>query len=212
MNHPGLVTCFGSWICHSWATSWCWEILLNLPLQEPFYSTLLSHDPALQYVLHLFAQSGPSCHSPSIQSSFSHFVNTMTLATPTPDRSIFPANSSMFERLAGCGHFYVWFTSMIRWWIITQVISTEQSSSHRHLFHRTHLIWCLPILIYETYLLLSTSLLWVFQPSAHYAQDYTPYHQLSISASCTCLSQTKCTILWDSSYPRLAASPSTKGL
>jgi hypothetical protein len=32
-------------------------------------------------------------------------------------------------------------------------------------------MWCLPILIYETYLLLSTSLLWVFQPSAHYAQD-----------------------------------------
>ena len=101
---------------------------------------------------------------------------------------------------------------MIQWWIITQVISTEQSSSHHHLFHRTHLMRCLPILIYETYLLLSTSLLWVFQPSAHYAQDYTPYHQLSISASCTCLSQTKCTILWDSSYPTLTASPSSKGL
>ncbi len=86
------------------------------------------------------------------------------------------------------------------------------SSSHHHLFHRTHLMRCLPVLIYETYLLLSTSLLWVFQPSAHYAQDNTPYHQLSISASCTCLSQTKCTILWDSSYPTLTASPSTKGL
>ena len=68
-------------------------------------------------------------------------------------------------------------------------------SSHHHLFHRTHLMRCLPILIYETYLLLSTSSLRVFQPSAHYAQDYTPYHQLSISASCTCLSQTKCTIM-----------------
>ena len=133
---------------------------------------------------------------------------------PQPHQTarIFPANSSIFERLAGCGRFYVWFTSLIRWWIITQVISTEQSSSHHHLFHRTHLMRCLPILIYETYLLLSTSLLWVFQPSAHYAQDYTPYHQLSISASCTCLSQTKCTILWDSSYPTLTASPSTKGL
>ncbi len=86
------------------------------------------------------------------------------------------------------------------------------SSSHHHLFHRTHLMRCLPILIYETYLLLSTSLLRVFQPSAHYAQGYTPYHQLSISASCTCLSQTRCTILWDSSYPTLTASPSTKGL
>jgi hypothetical protein len=39
-----------------------------------------------------------------------------------------------------------------------------------------------------------------------------PYQQLSISVSCTCLSQTRCSILWDSSYPTLTASPSTKGL
>ncbi len=34
---------------------------------------------------------------------------------------------------------------MIRWSIITHIISTERSSSHRHLFHTTHLIRCLPI-------------------------------------------------------------------
>ncbi len=90
---------------------------------------------------------------------------------PHQTAQIFPENSSIFERLAGCGCFYVWFTSMIRWWIITQVISTEQSSSHHHHFHSAHLMRCLPILIYETYILLSTSLLLVFQPSAHYAQD-----------------------------------------
>jgi hypothetical protein len=49
-------------------------------------------------------------------------------------------------RLAGCACFYIWFTSMIRWWIITHVIKTERSSSHRHLFRTTHLIRCLPIL------------------------------------------------------------------
>ena len=35
---------------------------------------------------------------------------------------------------------------MIRWWIITHVISTERSSSHCHLFCRTPIIRCLPIL------------------------------------------------------------------
>ncbi len=101
------------------------------------------------------------------------FILWIPWPQPHPHQTawIFPANSSIFERLAGCGCFYVWFTSMIWWWIITQVISTEQSSSHHHLFHRTHLMRCLPILIYETYLLLSSSLLWVFQPSAHCAQD-----------------------------------------
>ena len=52
----------------------------------------------------------------------------------------------IFGRLAGCACFYIWFTSMIRWSIITHVISTEWSSSHRHLFRTTHLIRCLPIL------------------------------------------------------------------
>jgi hypothetical protein len=36
----------------------------------------------LPNVSHLLALSGPSCHGPSIQSSFSHFVDTMTSATP----------------------------------------------------------------------------------------------------------------------------------
>ncbi len=38
-------------------------------------------------------------------------------------------------------------------------------------------MWCLLILIYATYLLLSSTSLWVLQPSAHHAQD-TPYQHL----------------------------------
>ncbi len=40
-------------------------------------------------------------------------------------------------------------------------------------------MWCLPILIYETYLLLSSTLLRVLQPSAHHAQDTPTQHSLS---------------------------------
>ena len=55
----------------------------------------------------------------------------------------------IFGRLAGCACFYIWFTSMIRWWIITHVISTKRSSSHRHLFCTTHLILCLPTYLWD---------------------------------------------------------------
>ena len=55
----------------------------------------------------------------------------------------------IFGRLAGCARFYIWFTRMIWWWIITHVISTKRSSSHRHLFCTTHLILCLPTYLWD---------------------------------------------------------------
>ena len=56
----------------------------------------------------------------------------------------------------------------------------QKSSGHYHLFHGKHLAWCLPIiLIHETYLLLSSTLLRVLQPSAHHAQDTPTQHSLS---------------------------------
>jgi hypothetical protein len=55
----------------------------------------------------------------------------------------------------------------------------QKSSGHYHLFHDKHLAWCLPIiLIHETYLLLSSTLLRVLQPSAHHA-DTPIQHSLS---------------------------------
>ncbi len=72
----------------------------------------------------------------------------------------------------------------------------QNSSGHVHLSHGKCLVWCLPIiLVHETYLLLSSTLLWAFQLSAYHAQD-TPYqHLLSFSMLCTWLYQTACSIL-----------------
>ncbi len=80
----------------------------------------------------------------------------------------------------------------------------QKSSGHYHLFYGKGLVWCLPIiLIRKTYLLLSSTLLRVLQPSAHYAQD-TPCQQLlSFSLLCAWLCQATCSILRETKFSQL---------
>ncbi len=103
---------------------------------------------------------------------------TLNQAAATTSHSIMPSRRN--SKLTYLGFVRGCLISWLYWsgswfydsWNGLSSSSLQNSSGHFHLSHCKFLVWCLPIiLIHETYHLLSSTSLWVLQPSAHHAQD-----------------------------------------
>ncbi len=120
-------------------------------------------------VLFLCSISGTSVSRSTVSLLLSFTLNQ---ASATTSHSIVPNRGNGKFTCLGCvrGCFWAWLYWSGSWiydsWNGLSSSHIQTWSGHYHLFLGKRLIWCLPIiLIYETYLLLCSTSLWVFQSS-----------------------------------------------
>ena len=122
-------------------------------------------------VLFLCSISGTSLSRSTVSLLLLSF--TLNQASATTNHSIVPSRGNGKFTCLGWfvrGCFWAWFYWSGSWiydsWNGLSSSHIQTWSCHYHLFLGKRLIWCPPIiLIYETYLLLSSTSLWVFQSS-----------------------------------------------